>query len=140
MSRSFRKTPISGNAGSPSEKSDKQAWHKKLRRASRAILGSVENIEEDTPPLPLMNEVSNPWNFAKDGKKYRGRGLKGWGAPNFATESKQQDIVVVLRKNVLSPKNFEEADLKKISVVPKRVLKSFWWTRGIRKVYQFWSK
>lgn len=68
MSRSFKKTPISGNAIAPSEKKDKETWHRRLRRRVHAALHRTdpdEYIEID------RREVSDPWNMAKDGKRYR---------------------------------------------------------------------
>lgn len=68
MSRSKRKTPIFGNGGG-SEKDDKRIANRKLRRKSKSLL---QNFTEDTI-MPLLNEVSNLWDMAKDGKSYWGK-------------------------------------------------------------------
>ena len=62
MSRSQRKTPIRGITSADSEKSDKAAGHRKVRRAVRVA------IEQEAPVLPHENELTNPWSMAKDGK------------------------------------------------------------------------
>ncbi|SKA06368.1 hypothetical protein [Novilysobacter spongiicola] len=65
MTRSKRKTPIAGAAAAGSEKDDKQASHRKLRRAVRQLIPSGK---DDT--LPVEQELTNPWSMAKDGKLY----------------------------------------------------------------------
>lgn len=67
MSKSRRKTPIFGIAGS-SEKKDKRVNNRKLRRKCKSILSN--NPESDELLLPLMNEISDIWNMSKDGKFY----------------------------------------------------------------------
>ncbi len=63
MSRSRKKIPIVGNAGH-SDKSGKRAANRSFRRATKiALVG----LEED---MPLLREVSDTWNFPKDGKHY----------------------------------------------------------------------
>ena len=59
MSRSYRKTKIFGNSGNVSEKQDKRIANRCLR--SRVRCGEL-NL--------TLREVSNPWDFAKDGKNY----------------------------------------------------------------------
>ncbi len=49
-----------------SEKEDKRCANKKLRRIIREKLKLGEVI------FPELKEVSDAWNFAKDGKKYYG--------------------------------------------------------------------
>lgn len=68
MSRSRRKTPITGIIAAQSEKSDKRIANRKLRRVTKEILrrGSLE----DDQILPEIREVSNVWSFAKDGKRW----------------------------------------------------------------------
>lgn len=68
MSRSRRKTPITGITTAQSEKSDKRTANRKLRRVTKEILrrGSLE----DDQILPEIREVSNVWSFAKDGKRW----------------------------------------------------------------------
>lgn len=64
MSRSFRKTPICGMAGSrrTSEKLDKQIANRTLRRHTK------QNIFHEIEIMPYIREVSNVWNMNKDGK------------------------------------------------------------------------
>lgn len=61
MSRSRKKHPFSGNGGD-SEKFDKRKNNRRLRRKSKVALEQGKEI------LPIMREVSNPWDMAKDGK------------------------------------------------------------------------
>ncbi|KRG28233.1 ATP synthase subunit B family protein [Salegentibacter mishustinae] len=65
MSRSKRKTPILTNGKAPSEKDEKQKANRKLRRIVKEKLAVLE--EE----LPQKKEVSDRWNWEKDGKSYR---------------------------------------------------------------------
>lgn len=103
MSRSFRKTPCFGFAGSTStsEKQDKKIWHSRFRHAEKQKLaaiplyveGTVTVITDDyiyeVPTLSIGGEnhittlpldVSNVWDFAKDGKHYwqSWSGIKAW--------------------------------------------------------------
>ncbi len=64
MSRSKRKTPITGITTCESEKQDKRKANRKLRRKTR------EEIKKGNDTLPLLREVSNVWDFGKDGKWY----------------------------------------------------------------------
>ena len=70
MSNSFRKTPIFGNASSPSEKGDKQTWHSRARAVERdkLRLSGKRDYEEHITSIEL--DVSNNWSMAKDGKHY----------------------------------------------------------------------
>ncbi|MDQ3287026.1 MAG: hypothetical protein M3Q42_01975 [Pseudomonadota bacterium] len=65
MSRSRRKTPIAGITAAPSEKADKQASHRLLRRQVRPLIEATEGLV-----LPLERELTNPWSMRKDGKMY----------------------------------------------------------------------
>ena len=69
MSRSRKKTPIQGVTAAASEKADKRATHRKVRRGVRAKLA----VDADPELLPLTRDMSNPWNMAKEGKIYLGR-------------------------------------------------------------------
>lgn len=70
MARSYKKTPIFGNAKCSSEKQDKRRANRTLRRRVKEILTSLE--QSDFPaPLPRLREVSDAWDFGKDGKSYR---------------------------------------------------------------------
>jgi len=62
MSRSYRHTPIRGVAGN-SDKYGKRLANRRLRVLNRI------RIREAKEPL-LLREVSNPWDWAKDGKFY----------------------------------------------------------------------
>ena len=64
MSRSRRKTPITGNACSESEKHDKHLANKALRAKVRDALA------RDAEVMPIMREASNVWDFNKDGKQW----------------------------------------------------------------------
>jgi hypothetical protein len=65
MSRSYRRTPVLGHTKAKSEKGDKRlaqrVWRHKVRLSLRQ--GRWEC-------LPALREVSNVWDFAKDGKQY----------------------------------------------------------------------
>jgi len=59
MSRSFKHNLITGYSTAKSEKKDKQSANRKLRR--KANQGDYDIT---------LNEVSDTWSFAKDGKHY----------------------------------------------------------------------
>jgi hypothetical protein len=62
LSRSRRKTPVRGVTTAESEKADKAASHRRLRRAIRRIAIDSDAI------LPVERQLTNPWSMAKDGK------------------------------------------------------------------------
>lgn len=64
MSRSRKKTPISGITCAESEKADKKIWHSRLRAKTRIALKRGDEI------LPEEDDASNPYLMAKDGKNY----------------------------------------------------------------------
>lgn len=64
MSRSYRKTPICGYTCAESEKQDKRVANRKFRRESRVAIRKGKE-----PPISLK-QISNVWDFAKDGKQY----------------------------------------------------------------------
>ena len=66
MSKSRRKTPIVGNTTAESEKYDKRVANRKGRRVTKRHLAEMEDDEG----IPVRNEISNTWNFQKDGKHY----------------------------------------------------------------------
>jgi hypothetical protein len=66
MSRSRKKTSITGITFSPSEKQDKRLYNRRYRRVCKQNLES--NIE--TELLPHLRDYSNPWSMNKDGKKW----------------------------------------------------------------------
>lgn len=66
MSRSKRKTPITGIATAETEKAEKAAWHRRHRHAEKVRLNraGTEYVGRS------HKEYSNPWSMSKDGKKY----------------------------------------------------------------------
>jgi hypothetical protein len=67
MSKSYRKTPIVPVAGA-SDKWDKRLSNRKFRKKEKTIL---RDFQQDSSILPEdLNEVSDVWGFAKDGKVY----------------------------------------------------------------------
>ena len=64
MSRSKRKTPITGITTATSEKQDKRIANRQLRRCVKQLL----DVDPETEVLPLEREVSNVWSMDKDGK------------------------------------------------------------------------
>lgn len=67
MSRSTRRTPVTGITTAPSEKRDKQLAHRRLRTFNRAQLAAGSD--------DLMDDraAGNPWSAAKDGKRWWSR-------------------------------------------------------------------
>lgn len=77
MARSRKKTKVTGVTTCESERQDKQAWHRKFRRITKELLGEFINIPSDEVEAedfidPAVREVSNLWDFGKDGKQYYG--------------------------------------------------------------------
>lgn len=73
MSRSYRHTPVMGNAGTRSEQWDKAHGQRKLRMRVRQWL---RHRRWSALPTPGLRQVSDVWGFAKDGKHWfdaRGR-------------------------------------------------------------------
>ena len=64
MSRSYKHTTISGMTTAQSEKKDKQLANRRFRRISK------HRVRIDEEPLIDLNEISDPWDFQKDGKRY----------------------------------------------------------------------
>lgn len=64
MSRSYKHTTISGITTATSEKRDKQLANRRFRRISK------HRVRIDEEPLIDLNEISDPWDFQKDGKRY----------------------------------------------------------------------
>jgi hypothetical protein len=66
MSRSYRKTPVTGHSCSTSEKEDKKMCHQMFRARVRTLMN-----QEEYDKLPFrMREVLDTWSMAKDGKSY----------------------------------------------------------------------
>lgn len=66
MSRSYRKTPVSGITCADSEKQDKRIANRRYRRRAQQAVHHEKEI------FPLVREVSNVWTFDKDGKVWWG--------------------------------------------------------------------
>ena len=69
MARSRKKTPIIPNTYAESEKEDKRNNNRKLRRAVKQKIQVAEDIED--LDLPELREITNVWDCAKDGKRYK---------------------------------------------------------------------
>lgn len=65
MSRSKKKTKIQAITTAKSEKDNKTEANRKLRRIVK------QKVNSGQMDLPDLREVSNVWNFDKDGKKYK---------------------------------------------------------------------
>ncbi len=76
MSRSYRHSHFMGHC-SHSDKPGKILANRALRAATRMAFANCRDF--DALVLPLLREVSNVWNFPKDGK---GRIKKTW--PDYA--------------------------------------------------------
>ena len=75
MTRSFKKTPISGNTGNRSEKRAKRFANRSWRLA---VKDAIRRGGWET--LPMQKEVSNVWDFPKDGKHWFGTIGRFWGS------------------------------------------------------------
>lgn len=64
MSRSYKHATISAITTAQSEKRDKQLANRRFRRISK------HRVRIDEEPLIDLNEISDPWDFQKDGKRY----------------------------------------------------------------------
>jgi hypothetical protein len=64
MSRSYIKNKIIGYAKKETEKRDKTIANKRLRRLVKVRLAKRDDV------LPLIKEVSNIYQFDKEGKHY----------------------------------------------------------------------
>ena len=68
MSRSYRRTPIFGNATAASEKQDKRITSGIFRATERAQIAAGEEAV-----IERRREALNPWSMAKDGKNWWSR-------------------------------------------------------------------
>lgn len=64
MSRSKRKTPITGNTTSESEKQAKRAYNRRYRHVCKLVIAN----DTEHSLIPSLREHSNPWGMDKDGK------------------------------------------------------------------------
>ena len=67
MSRSKRKTPICSWTTACSEKWNKRKANRKLRHKAKLYILAGKEI------MPEIREVSEVYNFSKDGKQYLGK-------------------------------------------------------------------
>ena len=71
MSRSRKKTPISGNTTAKSEKKFKQASNRNFRhRVHQALYAGMQGDLSCFDILPEKKEITNIWDGPKDGKSY----------------------------------------------------------------------
>ncbi|MBL9199972.1 MAG: hypothetical protein JNL39_05660 [Opitutaceae bacterium] len=66
MSRSRRKHSIASVTAAASGKQDKREANRALRKATHQRLGAMS----DDTVLPVIREVSDVWNTAKEGKRF----------------------------------------------------------------------
>ena len=66
MSRSRRRTTITGITTAATEEADKRHANRSERRRVRSVLNTKDEIEV----LPAKRELSDVWAMAKDGKIY----------------------------------------------------------------------
>ena len=69
MSRSLKRTPITGMTDADSEKIDRSLANRKLRRSTRQIL-SASGLDCDSTALPTIRQVSDVSLFVKGGKQW----------------------------------------------------------------------
>ena len=70
MARSRRRTPIIPSAFGASEKQDKRWANRNHRSASRRTI--KRDTDPDATVLPILREVSNERDMAKDGRSWLG--------------------------------------------------------------------
>ena len=71
MSRSYKRTPVSGWALSESNKEAKKVNQRMMRRASRIMLHSAQDFDALVLPRRL-DEMMDRWDYPDDGKTYFG--------------------------------------------------------------------
>lgn len=67
MTRSRKRTPITGNTLAESEQRDKHNAHRNKRRLVRQL---VKANELDLAAVVDVRDVSSTWSFAKDGRHW----------------------------------------------------------------------
>ena len=70
MARSRRRTPIITMTTTASEKQDKRHANRNCRSALRRTL--KRDTDPDATVLPILRDVSNPWDMAKNGRSWFG--------------------------------------------------------------------
>ena len=68
MGKSFKKNCYIGNCCCYSEKKDKRIANKAFRRRIKTVL----KVDPYTETFPVVRELSNVWDFGKDGKNWFG--------------------------------------------------------------------
>ena len=68
MTRSRKKSPAGGMTLAESEKKDKTIASRQMRRAVKQVVSKASKDVE--PEVPLRTGFSNPWSWAKDGRKW----------------------------------------------------------------------
>lgn len=71
MGKSYKKNAYGGWTGADSEKKDKETAHRTFRNKSKQALKRVVD-EEDTDFPERLEEISQVYAFAKDGKQFCG--------------------------------------------------------------------
>ena len=72
MGKSYKKNAYGGYTGAESEKKDKETAHRSFRnKTKQALKRYVDTDVEDFPER--IEEVSEEWTFAKDGRQYCGK-------------------------------------------------------------------
>ena len=71
MGKSYKKNAYAGWTAAQSEKKDKETAHRAFRNKTKQALKRV--MSEDETEFPeKIEEVSEEWTFAKDGRQYCG--------------------------------------------------------------------
>jgi len=70
MTHSFKKNPVGGNVGAPSEKKDKQLASRAVRKKVKMKLEEVKVgiVDPEEVLLPDELEIASNYDFSKDGK------------------------------------------------------------------------
>ena len=90
MGKSYKKNPYTGWAKPESEKRDKETAHRSFRNKSKQALKRAIS-EEDIVFPDRLEEVSEEWTFAKDGRQYCGK--PGENDPDYDRKMEIHKIV-----------------------------------------------
>ena len=96
MARSKKKNPIHGITTAQSEKEDKRFANRAYRRKVKQMIQPDEIVDDLT--LPQIREISNVWDFAKDGKLWK---AKDYWIRHYLicnSETKDDDIIEEIKK------------------------------------------
>lgn len=109
MSKSTKKTQITGHTTHVSEKYDKRLFNRSFRRQVRELIAAhnAQGFDEDMPMLHLPNEISTTYDFDKDGKQYL----------------QLNKFIEQIRKGLLFeiPKTFLDKHLRSVNVDPNNL-------------------